>query len=242
MKDWHVHIGQYFEEYYDYHNVFSAVKDNGINEIVLAYLTPRFIDEKNAVDFFLAVEEELNYAVQFAKGIELKVSCLYWADPLVLKIITLEQIFSNFPYSGIAIHPIVHDWVKLFPEMLSEIFDFSRKQRLPIFIHTGESESDRPIIFEKWFIDFPEVEVHLAHCKDSKSIIELFSKYQNLWGDTAFCPKDSYNAICNAGFQHRMYFGTDFPITHYYYNKHSSTKRTLAEQYKIDCFSYDEVP
>ena len=63
MKDWHVHIGQYFEEYYDYHDVFSVLKNTGINEIVLAYLTPRFIDKKNAVDFFHAVEEELNCAI-----------------------------------------------------------------------------------------------------------------------------------------------------------------------------------
>ncbi|MDY4525731.1 MAG: hypothetical protein SPE03_11930 [Treponema sp.] len=37
---------------------------------------------------------------------------------------------------------------------------------------------DRPYLFETWFKQFPDVEVHLAHCKDSAPIIDLFIKYK----------------------------------------------------------------
>ncbi|MBQ2528885.1 MAG: hypothetical protein II547_01390, partial [Treponema sp.] len=95
MKDWHVHIGQYFEAYYDFHDVFQVLKNNGIEEAVVAYLTPRFDDEKYALDFFHAVVDELKEANHFAQDIGLKTDFLHWADPLVLKSIPLEKIFSG---------------------------------------------------------------------------------------------------------------------------------------------------
>ena len=67
----------------------------------------------------------------------------------------------------------------------------------------------------------------VAHCKDSAPIIELFSKYKNLYGDTAFCPKDSFDAICKAGFEDRMFYGTDFPVTHWY--EHCGEKKISAD-------------
>ncbi len=228
MKDWHVHIGPYFDEYYDFHDVFQILKNNGVTEAVVAYLTPKFDDEKNAIDFYHAVAEELKEARLFAQAIGLKVDFLYWADPLVLKSIPLEDVFSEFDYQGIAVHPLLHAWTKAYPNLLIHIFRFAQKNSLPIFIHTGVSEADEPIQFEKWFCDFQDVEVHLAHCKDSKPIIQLFSKYKKLFGDTAFCPKDSYDEICKAGFKERMFFGSDFPITHWY--KHKNKDFVLLHQ------------
>lgn len=235
MHDYHTHIGQFNEVYYDYHDVLRTLKNNGITEATLAYLTPRFDNENYAKDFYFAVRDELKDVRSFANRINIKINILYWADPLVLKSISLDKIFSDFNYSGIALHPGVHSWTKDFSDLLSLIFCFAKDKNIPLFIHTGVSEYDNPLQFEKWFANFPTVSVQLAHCKDSKPIIELFSKYKNLTGDTAFCPADSYKAICAAGFKHRMYFGSDFPITHYYHNKQSSIKRTLDEQYKIDC-------
>ncbi len=217
MHDYHVHIGQFNEIYYDYHDVFFAVKENGISEITLAYLTPKFNDEKCAVDFYHAVVEELKQAKQYANKIGLIINILHWAEPLLFSArISLNKIFENFEYKGIALHPVLHDWSKSHADKLTEIFKFADFHNLPIYIHTGCSECDQPLQFEKWFKDFPKVEVHLAHCKDPKAIISLFSKYKNIYGDTAFCPSDSYNAICEAGFKDRMFYGTDFPITHYY--------------------------
>ena len=113
---------------------------------------------------------------------------------------------------------------------------FAEKENYEIYFHTGCSEKDNPLLFEKWFHDFPKVKVHLAHCKDPEPIIKLFSKYKNLVGDTAFCPQDSYEAICKAGFKDRMFFGTDFPISHWY--EHYGEKdfptdeKSLTESYK----------
>lgn len=236
MKDFHTHIGPYYEAYYDFKDVFSALKNNGIESIVCAYLTPKFSEGKDALKYYKAVLEELKQAHFFAKKIDLKVDFLHWADPLLFKDkISLSQIFEDFfaaageHYSGIALHPGLHNWSNEHCLELTKIFEFAKDNSIPLFIHTGVSECDEPLQFEKWFAEFPEVKVQLAHCKNTEQILYLFSKYENLVGDTAFCPQDSYETICEAGFKDRMFFGTDFPITHWY------------EHFKEDYCSTDEV-
>ncbi len=247
MHDIHTHIGQFRNTYYDYHDVFKALKNNGITETTLAYLTPKIEDEKIALEFYYAVTEELKDAKSFAKEIDLKTNILYWADPLVFKTKNLNSIFSDFDYYGIAIHPTIHNWTKEFPDELTDIFKFAQEQNFPIYIHTGISEHEEPMQFEKWIHDFPQTKVHLAHCKDPNPIIHLFSKYKNLVGDTAFCPEDSYKAICDAGFKDRMFFGTDFPISHWYQHygekNFETDEKALTKSYadvlKADSFFAD---
>ena len=249
MKDFHTHIGPYYDSYYDFKDVFSALKNNGVEKIVCVYLTPKFSLKNDAFEYYKAVLEELKQAHCFAKEINLKVDFLHWADPLLLKTeIHLAQIFEDFfnaigeNYSGIALHPGLHNWSNEYSLELTRIFEFAKEKHVPLFIHTGVSEYDDPLQFEKWFRDFPEVKVHLAHCKDPEPIIQLFSKYSNLVGDTAFCPKDSYKAICDASFKDRMFFGTDFPISHWYEHAgekdFSTDEKALTESYAKTLKSY----
>lgn len=237
MQDIHTHIGQFNDIYYDYHDVFLALRENGISETTLAYLTPKFEDSNIASEFYYAVVEELKLAKKYADEISLKINILHWSDPLLFDAgITLNQIFSEYEYKGIAIHPVLHEWTTIHADKLTAIFDLLNEKKLPIFIHTGVSECDEPMQFCKWIEAYPNVKVHLAHCKDSEKIIEIFSKYSNTFGDTAFCPKTNYEAICNAGFKERMFFGTDFPITHYWEAYKSGVKKVnkdiLSENYQ----------
>lgn len=236
MTDWHVHIGQFNDVYYDYHDVFAALKNNDVDEIYLAYLTPIIKKEDVSLQFYESVVHELKVVKRYAKKIQLKVNFLYWADPLVLKQLALEKIYDDFRYSGIALHPVLHNWTGEFTKELSDIFSFARKKSVQLFIHTGVSKNDEPLQFDKWFSEYPEVKIRLAHCKDSEPIIQLFQKYPNFSGDTAFCPTDSYDDICKAGFAERMFFGTDFPISHWYEHRNEKDKKynvqQLTENYK----------
>lgn len=220
MHDIHTHIGQFYDTKYDYHNIFKALKNNGITKTTFAYLTPLFTESKTAIEFYKTMTEETKEAVDFAKEIGLKVNPLYWIDPMVLLGgITLETIMKDLNYKGLVVHPFLNDWNpsdEKRANLLTQVFQFASKKGYEIYFHTGCSQTDNPLLFEKWFAVFPEVKVHLAHCKDPEPIIQLFSKYSNLVGDTAFCPQDSYEAICETGFKERMFFGTDFPITHWY--------------------------
>lgn len=192
-----------------------------MSEITCAYLTPKFDTEKAAVQFYDTVLEEVKAANMFANELDLQVHFLAWLDPLVIKSgITPEKITNDFDYAGFALHPVLHDWTGSEAALRDDVFHFCKNNAFPIFIHTGVSSNDNPLN--------PEVHVRLAHCKEPDPLITLFSKYKNLTGDTAFCPRDSYAAICKAGFQDRMYFGSDFPITHWYEKMHN-TPETVSE-------------
>lgn len=239
MHDIHTHIGQFNQTKYDFHNIFKALKNNGVDETTFAYLTPLFTDSAPAIAFYKAMTEETKEAVEFAKEIGLKVNPLYWIDPMVLLGgISLESIMKDLNYKGLVVHPFLNDWNpndKNRAKLLTQVFEYAEQSNFEIYFHTGCSEKDNPLQFEKWFADFPQVKVHLAHCKDPEPIIQLFSKHKNLVGDTAFCPQDSYKAICDAGFKDRMFFGTDFPITHWYEHlgeeNFPTDEKTLTESY-----------
>lgn len=245
--DIHTHIGQFYQTYYDFHDVFSALKNNGITETTCAYLIPLFTESEPAIAFCRAMTEETKEALEFAEKIDLKVHVLYWIDPMVLLGgISLESIVGSLEYKGLVVHPFLNDWNpddKQRAALLTKVFEFAQERNYGIYFHTGCSASDNPLNFEKWFADFPSVKVHLAHCKDPEPIIQLFSKYENLVGDTAFCPQDSYEAICKAGFKDRMFFGTDFPITHWYQHKgeeeFSTDEKSLTESYKRTLETYN---
>lgn len=244
LIDYHTHIGPFYQIYYDYHNVFSALKMNGVEKTVCAYLTPRFSEKRDAVDYYYAVIEELSEACKYAQKIALQVNFLHWADPLLFDAgFSLSQIYNDFYektkhlYYGIALHPGLHNWTSLKErETLLKVFEFAKTRNTPLFIHTGVSEYDNPCQFVKYFELFPEVEVHLAHCKDADTVISIFSSFQNIYGDTAFCPEDSYRKICDEGYAGRMYFGSDFPITHYWKVQNSLNKEVslavLNENYR----------
>ena len=234
--DHHTHIGTFYNTCYDYKTVFTALKKCNVSEITCAHLTPKFESSQNAVHFYNETLTTLQNAKTFSKSLGFTVHFLAWLDPLVLECISLEKICSDFSYSGFALHPMLHEWAGVYEKLLTLIFNYADKNALGIFLHTGVSFADNPTRFEKWFRTFPNVSVRLAHCKDAATIIPLFEKYKNLSGDTAFCPHDSFDAICNAGFRSRMYFGTDFPITHWWQKQHDTAPRVseseLVENYK----------
>lgn len=237
--DHHIHIGPYYDCYYDFHDVFNALIKNGITTADCAYLTPRFDKFAPAREYYEAVLEELHLAEAYSKQIGLSVNFLHWVDPILLNGgMSLSEICRDFNYGGFAIHPRLHDWRPNVPEeaeMLTAVFEFAEKNKMDIYIHTGDSDDDNPAQYEPWYRDYKNVTVHLAHCKAHNEIICLFGMYDNLVGDTAFCPKERCEAIRQAGFGNRLLWGTDFPITHYFQhcseNEILVTAESLSENY-----------
>lgn len=246
--DNHTHIGTFYECHYDYRFLFKAMKNNGINGATFAYLTPLFTESEPALNFYKAMTAESQDALAFAKEIGFDAQPLYWVDPMALMGgLKLDSVLSDINYKGLVVHPFLNDWnpeKRELSNLLTEVFAFAEKHHFDIYFHTGCSATDNPLLFEKWYAQFPSVKVHLAHCKDPDPIIQLFQKYDNLVGDTAFCPDDSYEAICDAGFKDRMFFGTDFPITHWYEHRRdedrTQTEEIMTESYarskRDNCF------
>ena len=160
------------------------------------------------------IDDETEEALAEAGKCGMTLVPLYWVVPK--RYDTLDKV-DGVKYAGFKIHPKIGEWNgESGNSLLYDICTCAARERFPILIHTGVDTIDAPSRFETCFADFPDVKFVLAHCRISHDVIRLFEKYGNLFGDTAFCPLANYEQICRAGFESRMLWGTDFPITHWY--------------------------
>jgi predicted TIM-barrel fold metal-dependent hydrolase len=229
MIDSHVHIGQFREIYFEFDTVFDVIFNCGkIDKIV--YSSTSSCKPKVQYDF---VRNEIEKALQ--KYPAEVASPLFWVVPdYVNQRISVGKTMTDLPYTGFKLHPYGNDWDfennMEQTDIIHAVFDYADRRDMTVLIHTGESGVDRPGRFERFFGEYENAKVILAHCRPAGETIEIMQKYKNVYGDTAFVPKSTINAVKAAGLENRLIFGTDFPITHYYCGEGKS----LGEQYKQD--------
>ena len=231
MIDSHVHIGQFYEEYYSFDMVFDIIFNSGrVDKIVYSSASSCIRDVR--YDF---VRKEIEAALKkYPADIA---APLFWVVPdYINQGIKAETVMKDLNYNGFKLHPLGNDWnfendTKQC-EILHEVFDYADKRQMRILIHTGESGVDNPDRFERFFGEYKNAKIILAHCRPANETIKLMQKYPNVFGDTAFAPKERIDEIESAGFAERLIFGTDFPITHYFCGRNYGVP--LREQYKRD--------
>jgi len=239
--DYHIHIGQFYDEYYQPSAVIRALGICGVKDawVSSSGSFASWNNEQEKSHVLRYIESEIEEALLAAKEFHMNLVPLYWViKRRHLEGESIEDVMLNSHYKGFKIHPKDGSWDKEDPtsdRVFDEVCAYASANDLPILIHTGEDLLVLPNRFEEFFSKYPNVKFILAHCKEFEKIIALFLKYENVYGDTAFCPENSYNKICGAGFKSRMQFGTDFPITHWYYrteDTHEVNERNLTENYK----------
>ena len=239
-SDYHVHCGQYFNNYYQPATIIKCLYNNGIRNVWLSSTTSciEWSTQEEKEYLITHVEDEIEEAVSTANILGLNLTPLYWVVPKRHKNgESIEDIIGNSYYKGFKIHTKVGEWANDTPfiiQLFENICLCAQKHNFPILIHTGIDKEDSPKRFEQFFLKYRNVKFVLAHCKDTDAVIDIFSKYNNVYGDTSFCPKDSYNKICLMGFHNKMQIGTDFPITHFFENtnsKHNVSVNILTSEF-----------
>jgi predicted TIM-barrel fold metal-dependent hydrolase len=228
--DNHLHIGQFWETYYDPLEVLRIVAEAGVTDAVYSSTT----SAKDDVHY-TEVEREIT-AVIARYPADRYEPFLWYIPPYIDEGVTIESAFRNLPYGGIKLHPHAHRWDlqdKKHTDCLYTLFGYAQDNNLPVLIHTGEDEFERPGFFAPFFPRYPQVTFILAHCRPAPDTIAVFRAHGNVYGDAAFLDTGRYNQIAEAGFAGRLIPGTDFPITHYF-NKDSgvSPERQYAEDLK----------
>ena len=231
MLDSHVHFGQFNEVYYDFDRIFEAIFTCGkIDSIVYSTTSSCIHDVK-----YKFIRNEIE---KITKKYPIDIALpLFWVVPNYIKQgIKVYTAMTELNYGGIKLHPYGNKWNfeddKEQYEILHEVFDYADKHSLRILIHTGESGVDSPSRFERFFAEYKNAMIILAHCRPANETIRIMQKFSNVFGDVAFATKERIDAINIAGFGKRLIFGTDFPITHYFYSKNNEI--TFEEQYKND--------
>jgi predicted TIM-barrel fold metal-dependent hydrolase len=232
-EDYHLHIGQFCETYYDPLEVLRIVAEAGITDAAYSSTTSAKEGAR-----YQEIEREIA-AVTARYPADRYEPLLWYIPPYIDEGVTVENAFQHLPYGGIKLHPRVHHWDlhdTKHRDCLHTLFGYAGDKGLPVLIHTGEDEFERPAFFASFFSEYPQVKFILAHCRPAPDTIALFRAHSNVYGDTAFLDTGRYTQIAGAGFAGRLIPGTDFPITHYFaaHYPQENSAITLAEQYQRD--------
>ena len=259
--DYHVHIGQWYNVYYSYNAVLAALKSIDVEEVWFSSTSSELyckesFDVKNnnsdssqlptALELYNLIKNEVLEAMEYGKKIGLRAVPLYWVIPEVHfstnANISIEKAMKEVPYKGFKIHPRGNHWnlsdKKTF-QLAESVFYYANENKLPILIHCGYDDFENPKLFEKFIAKYQNVKVQLAHCKPVEDTLYMLKKYPNTICDTAFVPEEVQNQIVSAGFENRIKYGSDFPITHWYEMKPKTNpslqelKRFLRNSLKI---------
>lgn len=208
-SDFHIHIGQFYDQY-------------------TSPLELKDFLESIEVECFAASSTSIcegDYEIVIDEIKELKKLCdkqmlpILWILPQMLKDGGLAIFLdSGIQWRCLKIHPQLHPttWVNYSLE-LQQVVSLSSELKIPLLIHTGEREGCNPLLYEKAFVNNPNITFILAHGRPLQETIEMMKKYPNVWVDTAFMPTENIVMLCNEKLSDRVLWGTDYPIPRYYY-------------------------
>ena len=235
MTDYHVHIGQFEKAYYYADRVFSVLKKNGMDEVYFSTTSSCIFCRENTDDRFPeherrnapsasslyeAIRGEVKNALLCAKETGIKAHALYWVVPdfhFANCGLTVKKAMEYVPYDGFKIHPFAQRWNlkdERIAELAEEIFDYAETNKKRIVIHTGDDDICSPRLFECFIASHKNVIVQLAHCRPKEQTIYMLQNYANIFCDSSMASKENIVEIARCGFESRILYGSDFPITH----------------------------
>ena len=225
--DYHVHIGQFYEDYFEPHKVIETLSANGSKGCWFSSTTSCMSWSNGTEKTYLRnhIRDEVKEALETAKKSNFDAKAFYWVNldeylqEIDKKECTLQDYFissiNEVEYYGIKIHTRFNYW-DINNENVIEIFnlvcEYAKDHNMPILIHCGPDECDRPDRFEKWFEEYNEVRFILAHMRPVDTTIKMMKKYNNVWTDTAFAPDESVEKVFSEGLGDRVLYGTDYPL------------------------------
>jgi predicted TIM-barrel fold metal-dependent hydrolase len=247
MIDSHVHIGQFYETWYDPSLVVKTVLEAGVEKVAISSTTSCAEEVKYA-----EIEKEIAGLFEKENYSPEKVTPFLWYVPeYANQGLTVEKAMQTLPYKGIKIHPRANNWDMENPKpaaLLEELFGYANQHELPVIIHTGPDKVDEANKFSKYFPLYPKAKFILAHCRPPDQTLQLLLQNPNVYCDTAFVEKDLVNFFFLRGLRHKVVLGSDFPITHYYNKNNTSSDRSfvtaLKDQYACDferLYLYGEI-
>lgn len=239
MIDYHVHIGQFNEIYYDAHEIFSLIdslqQTTRINCV-------RFSSTSSCRDDveLKYIEEEIEYALSFNSQ-SLQVQPYFWIVPKYAEQeINLKNALETFDYCGIKIHPAGQTWDLnnlCHRDYLNQAFFWADENKKYVLIHCGPQKCDIPSRFENFYNEYKNAKIILAHSNPIKDTAEMLNKYENVFCDVSCVSNRKIKKLKSIVNNKKILFGSDFPITHYFDTHLFNKNLSLEEEYKDNCKS-----
>lgn len=238
MIDYHIHIGQFNEIYYNSSKIFSIIErlssKTKINKFYYSSTSSCRDDAE-----LIKIEEEINYAQNLILNGIKAYPYLWFIPKYAEQRINVASAAKSFDYCGIKLHPAGQIWDEnnsTHLKSLHQIFRWANDNKKIILIHCGKQSRTLPSRFELFFSEYKDAKIILAHSNPIQETIEMINKYENVFSDTAFVTQSKLETLYSKiNDKTKILFGSDFPITHYYSTHLFLEKKTLKQEYLDNC-------
>ena len=234
MTDYHVHIGQFNEVYYDALELFELIESVSEQTKITEIRYSSTSSCRDDVEL-QGVEEEISYAQSFSSNILTAKPYLWFIPKYAEQHISVESAATSFDYCGIKLHPAGQNWDENNPVHLTalhQIFRYADDHKKSVLIHCGTQKCDLPTRFEPFFAEYQNAQVILAHSNPVRETAEMVNKYKNGFCDTACISQKSLNDLkTKINDTNKILFGSDFPVSHYFQTRLFNTSLSLKAEY-----------
>ena len=209
--DSHVHMGQFYDQYFSPEYVASLMKMCEVSFYLISSTTTCEDNyDKVAYEFKQLLKTDSNNAIP----------CLWITEPLLDDSILFNKMLNMYPWKCLKIHPALRseEW-EVNSTAIRKVFKIAEVMKLPLLIHSGEDGSCCADKYEKEIKSYPMVNVILAHGRPIKQTIRMCQKYSNVFTDTAFMSVDSIITLVKSGLSDRVLWGSDLFLPIIYYSK-----------------------
>lgn len=157
----------------------------------------------------------------------------------------MEIAAKSFDYCGIKLHPAAQNWDEenqTHLRALHQIFRWADDNKKCVLIHCGTQKCDIPTRFERFFCQYTNATIILAHSNPVAETAEMVNKYDNVFCDTACLEIENFQQLKSLVHDSRkIRFGSDFPVSHYFSTHLFGMTHPLEEEYLKNCIRFHSV-
>jgi len=211
LTDHHTHIGQFYDIYTSPSELIRIMDSVGVEQFACSSTT---ICEGDYNKVLLEMSELLMLTGH-------RLLPVLWIVPQMLHNDGLQRFLdSGIRWRMLKIHPQLHplEW-QCGGENLRKVLRLAKQMHVPLLLHTGVFAGCYPSLFERAIRYNPSVMFILAHGRPLDETVNMLQRYPNVLTDTAFMPIEHIAKLCCLNLSHRILWGTDIPIPHYYNRK-----------------------
>ena len=244
MTDHHIHIGQFNEIYYDALELFAIIESSQEKTHVteIRYSSTSSCRDDAELRF---VEEEIAYAQSYESEKLIAKPYLWFIPRYAEEGIAVEDAAKAFDYCGIKLHPAGQNWDEenlVHLKAIHQIFRWADDNEKSILIHCGRQKRDLPTRFEKFFAEYKNAHVILAHSNPVKKTALMVNKYKNVFCDTACIEKKDLQKLrALVKDNSKILFGSDFPVSHYFATHLFGKEHSLEKEYVENCSMLERI-
>ena len=207
--DFHVHMGQYFDDYYTPPRILRTLRAAGITHFAYSSTSTIVTDDAS----FLLEERIAMHELSGGKA-----KPILWVTHDMLKKsrdLSLYMDDAGGKIVGLKLHGVSEPW-EPFGKDLKRVFDIAKEYKIFVMLHTGEHEECEAGIYKRICKAYTDVSVVLAHGRPIQQTIEMLHECPNTFVDTSFMPHEYLRILIKIAheynFTDRILFGTDTPI------------------------------